>query len=218
MAGKIGDRLNRMFSPTGRLMNLIGRVFDYILVGVFWILGSLPIVTVGASTAALYSMVLRMQRGEDDKLLREFIAAFRENFRQGSLLWLMQLLLGAFLALDIYFYLLWAAAGEIVGMILLAAFLLATVAYCGTFLYVYGYIARFRCAIPGAVRNCFLLSMRHFPYTLLMLASEAAFTVLGFLTGAGLLAIPAATAYVHGLCLERVFQKYIPKREHEELE
>lgn len=213
MAKSISEHLNRMLSPTGKAMNLIGRAFDYILVGIFWILASLPILTIGAASAALYSVVLRMRRGEDDKLAREFISAFRENFRQGSLLWLIQVLLGAFLLLDIYFYLLWAAAGELIGTILLAAFLLATVGYLGIFLYLYCYIARFRCTIFGALRSCFMLSVRHFPYTLLMLVSDVALLTLGLVTGAGLLIVPGATAFVHACCIERVFRRYIPDRE-----
>lgn len=212
MAKSISEHLNRMLSPTGKAMNLVGRAFDYILVGVFWILASLPIFTVGAATAALYSVVLRMRRGEDDKLAREFISAFRENFRQGSLLWLLQLLFGAFLLLDIYFYLMWAAAGELIGSILLAAFLLATVGYLGIYLYLYCYIARFRCTIFAALRTCFLLSVRHFPYTLLMLVSELAFLALGVVTGAGLLIVPGATAFVHAWCIDRVLRRYIPDR------
>lgn len=216
--GKISERLDRVLSPTGKAMSFIGRMWDYVLVGLYWLIASLPLVTVGAASAALYTVVFRMLNQEDDRILSEFVTAFKDNFRQGTVLWLLQLLLGAFFALDIYFYLLWAAAGQVIGMILLGAFLLATIAYWCATTYLYAYIAKFRCRNMAAVKNSLVLSLRHLPYTLLMILADTVLTVACLATGFLIIALPGAVATLNGWCIKRVFDKYIPKAEAPETE
>lgn len=53
---------------------------------VLWLVCSLPIVTAGAATAALYDVTLRIAREDDPPLTRQFFAAFRSNFRQATVL------------------------------------------------------------------------------------------------------------------------------------
>src|SRR5699024_12157957 len=46
-----------------------------------WLICSIPIFTIGASTSALYSVTLKIARNEDVIIHRQFFKAFRENFR-----------------------------------------------------------------------------------------------------------------------------------------
>lgn len=207
---KISERLDRVLNPTGKAMSVFGRIWDYILVGIYWLIASLPLVTAGAASAALYTVVLRMLQGEDERLLTEFVVAFRDNFKQATILWVIQVLFAAFLALDIYFYLLWALAGEVMGMILLAAFILAMVLFFCTTTYLYAYIAKFNCRTMVAIKNSAVLSLRHIPFTLVMLVGDLVMTVGCLVTGFLIIALPGAIAFLNGWLIKRVFDRYIP--------
>ena len=54
---------------------------------ILWLVCSLPIVTIGASTTALFYVTLKMAEDRDDGLTRMFFKAFRENFKPATKLW-----------------------------------------------------------------------------------------------------------------------------------
>jgi uncharacterized membrane protein YesL len=64
--------------------------------GAVWLVCSLPVFTLGASTTALYAVSIKLIREtEGTSIVRQFWRAFRENFRQATQLWLMFLAAGA---------------------------------------------------------------------------------------------------------------------------
>jgi len=72
-------------SPVMQALTTIG---DCICLSVLWIVFSLPVVTIGASTTALYAAAYHSIRRREGGLWRSFWEAFRENFRRSTLLWL----------------------------------------------------------------------------------------------------------------------------------
>lgn len=214
----IGERLGRILSPTGSLMEFVGKVGDFLILSILWLVCCLPVITIGASTTAMFYVSFRLLAGEEEGCFRDFFRSFKENFRQATLLWLAALLLGAFLGLDLYFYLMWSAAGEWIGTGLFAIFAAATVLYLCVMLYLFPYVARFRCTFRTAVRNTAYLSLRHIPYTLAMMAADLLLTILCLQVGVLLAALPGMIAFVNGLCLSRVFSRYLPGKVSEETE
>ena len=86
-------------SPFGQLMM---KLCYSCCLNILWFLCCIPIVTIGASTTALYYTSLKIVRGEDHALTRMFFRSFRENFRQSTVLWLILLAVGGLLASDGY--------------------------------------------------------------------------------------------------------------------
>ena len=114
-------------TPFYRAMSKIG---DLALLSVLWLLCSLPIVTIGASTLGLFTVTGKLAAGEDYTVRADFFKAFRRDFRQATALWLVLLAAG--------FAGLWgmqAAAAQhtvFAGVLTAASFLLALlVACCG---------------------------------------------------------------------------------------
>lgn len=62
---------------------------DLLIVNLLWIICSLPVITVGASTKAMYSILLKMVRKEPVSTIREYFQAFREGFVPSLILWLV---------------------------------------------------------------------------------------------------------------------------------
>ena len=76
-------------------------MFDLILLNILWLLCSVPFITIGASTTALYSVTLKMAANEEGYIIRGFWDAFKKSFKQSTLVWLILLAVGAVLGMDI---------------------------------------------------------------------------------------------------------------------
>ena len=80
----------------------ITAVIDIVTAGLLWLLCSLPLVTLGASSAALYYCVVKCIRHERGRLVKSFFAAFRRDFKAATLLWLIFLAAALLLGADVY--------------------------------------------------------------------------------------------------------------------
>lgn len=75
---------------------------DLVLLNLLWLLGCLPIVTIGASTTAMHYVVRKMAVGEPYTVWGSFWSSFRTNWKQATVLLLvMTALIGVFAA-DFY--------------------------------------------------------------------------------------------------------------------
>ena len=95
-----------IFHPESRFMDMLGKITDMMLLNVLFIITSLPVVTIGASSAALYSVTLKLSREEDVYPLREYLSSFRKNFRKATILWVILFIVGMLLAAETAFLLL----------------------------------------------------------------------------------------------------------------
>ena len=63
-------------------MTAMSRAADLMLLNLFFLFTSIPIVTIGPSAAALYTVVFRMGTRREQGTVRAYFRAFRDNFRQ----------------------------------------------------------------------------------------------------------------------------------------
>ena len=64
------------------IIRILTRIFDLILLNILWLLTSIPVVTLGAATAALYSVLLSAAEKKEGYIVRDYWKAFRRNFKQ----------------------------------------------------------------------------------------------------------------------------------------
>lgn len=91
------------FDPDSKPMQVLGSFADMIVLNVCFLVGCVPVVTVGASVSALYAAMLRRQRGEGSSVFAAFWKDWKQNLRPGIACWLMQLAITAFFAFDFWF-------------------------------------------------------------------------------------------------------------------
>ncbi len=89
----------RTDNPVFRFMGKLG---DTVLLNLVWLLCSLPVVTLGASSTALFFVTGKMSRGEEYRLFRDFFRSFRENLRQATVLWLILTAAAALFLADLW--------------------------------------------------------------------------------------------------------------------
>lgn len=148
-------------------MRAIGRVGDLALVNILFLLCSIPVVTIGASAAALYTVSFQMVRGEEKQLAKTFFSAFGRNFGQATLLTVLFLLLSAGLFLDLRVMQANPAAFPL--MFWVGSGLLALAAAI-TLPFAFALQARFENTIWKTLKNSFVLAVTH-PLTALFAAA-----------------------------------------------
>ena len=92
-----------LFDPNSAFSRGMERVWTLVVLNVLWVLCSLPVVTIGPSTAALYQVLGKVIQGEDSHTARKFFAAWRENFKCALLVWLPMLAVLVLCGFDLYF-------------------------------------------------------------------------------------------------------------------
>ena len=81
-----------IFNPDSPIMRFLSRLFDLIVLNALFIICCLPVVTIGASITAMYSVTLKMIRNEECYIVRGFFSSFKKNFKTATLLWIPILL------------------------------------------------------------------------------------------------------------------------------
>lgn len=211
--------MGRLFNMDNKFFTFMGKVADLIILNLICVLCCLPIVTIGPSLTALHYVTMKMVRNEESYIVKNFFKSFKENFKQATIINLIMLVVGLMLFLDIN--IVKRMSGKLYSglFVVFIAFLLL---YMLVFLYIYPVLAKFYNTIKHTFINAFLMSIRHLPYTFVMLVITLLPIGIFFIpslqlqsTCLMLLLImgPAVIAYLNGHFLVRIFDNYIPKEE-----
>lgn len=205
--------MSRFFNPNNPVMEFIAKIFDLVILNLIFIFSCVPIITIGASTSALSYVTLKMVRGEDPYIWRNFWKSFRQNFKQGTLVWIFSILIFIFLGMD--FYIINSQNTSLFAVVRILLWIVCAVAL-SVFLYVFPVISHFVCTTKQALKNALLMTFGHLPYTLMMLAlaglllflcssSSKLFAMIVVLSG---ICGFSVVSFVYSIMFDRIFQKY----------
>ena len=172
----------RFFSYESTFSQVALRAASACYLNLLWLACSLPVLTAGAATTALYSVTLKLVSGEDGHLTRRFFRAFRENFRQATVLWGIVLAAGLFLAFDGYvlYHLRASSTGgtAVFWTLLLALVIAAAVGYAIILTYVFPLTASVVNTNTAMLKNSFLIGTHYLFSTILVFAIHFAMFVV----------------------------------------
>lgn len=178
----------KFFSYESKFSQLMLKVCSGCYLNLLWFICSIPVFTVGASTAALFAVTLKIARDEDPRILPEFVKALRSNFKQATVLWLIMLGFGAVLGIDGYIlYHLYRSTAGTVAVICtlgLALIIVASIAYVIVLMYVFPLTASVKNTNFNMLKNSLLIGIHYLFCTILMFAIYFAmfFAVVAFFT------------------------------------
>ena len=165
-------RFNMMDNVVVRALSKLG---DMICLNVMWLVCCIPVVTIGASTTALYTVMLKLVKNEEGYVFRGFLKAFKTNFKQSTIIWLIVLALGIVWTVD------FCMAGLMPGMagiVMSAIFLALGFILLSVLLYIFPLTARYENGIKATFKNALILTVARLPYTLAMDAIVVAAVVV----------------------------------------
>lgn len=200
----------------GTLWRVLDFIADVVLMHVLWVVTSLPVFTIGASTTALYYTAMRRVHQDRGTVFSNFKSSFKMNFKQSTIYWLALAASGALLAFDLNYT---AKLDTTVGKAMFGACAVMMAIWWMVALYIFPVQAKFESTLFGNFKNALLLAIRHFPYTLLLSAIWVMlwiltalfppFTGVLVICGAGFLSCLTSPVYV------QIFRAYTHEDEED---
>ena len=209
----------KIFSTENPVWRAMDRMGDLMILNVLFIFFSLPIFTIGASLTALYTMTFKLLDETEGNLFKNFVKAFKNNFKQATVIWLVALAAGLFLAYDAS---LSYVSTSIVAKILMGVVILVAIVYAMWFSWVFPVQAQFDNPVKVNMKNAALMMVIHmFPTTLLItVLNVVPLLLLWFQTSLFFWMLPfvvllmfAFIAYNNSKQLKKAFADYIPEPE-----
>ena len=200
--------MNRLFGMDSPLMVALMKIGDLLCLSVLWLVFSLPIFTIGASSTALYAAVHHCLRRNEAGVWKHFWKAFRENFKRSTLAWLIELAVLAVFSLDVAVFRAIRLSGGAMGKLYWAALLLEAVALTWT-AYVAAYAARVNGTVGDILRYGLVLLRLHPIRALGVMLPILAGLALCLLVPFTVLFAPAAVCLACSYSLEQVFRLHM---------
>jgi len=157
-----------IFNQNSKLIKSVNKIIDLIWLNFLWVIFSLPLITIGASTCAAFSVTLKMVDDEEGYIARSFIKAFRQNFKQATIMWCITAPL-LYLAYLIWQVVLKADSTEYFFLLILGAILYTALLMVFN-LYTYPLIARYENSLKNMIKNSLGICLTYFGRTVLILA------------------------------------------------
>ena len=207
----------QIFNPDSRFSQFIYSVMDYIKLGLVFLLFSIPGFTAGAAAAAVMTVGMRIERKEAPTIFRPFWQAFKDNFRQGTILTVLFMAVFGFLAAD-WYVLMQMEQTLLIRLICAIIFVLALLA-AALMLWAFPTLARFELTNRQIIHNAVIHMFARFPQTLLALAAAVGGFILAALFPQ---VMPVVTFFVPAFviwymsrtCVKR-FRKFDGSKENE---
>lgn len=209
--------MGTLFDPESWIMVKLAELGDLIILNLLYIITSIPIITLGASTTALYAVMKASDENVySSSIFKNYFREFFRNFKKSTIILLILLIPAAVILINLYILLAGLMEDSIINYILCAV---PIVVFIFAWNYVFPLTAKFENTVRGTFANAFILSVAHLPTTivltvlnLLPLAVFLFFTSFFYrsLVFWFLLAF-ALIAKINSLLLKRVFARYIPQ-------
>ena len=156
----------KIFDLESPFMQTMGKVADLMWLNILTLICCVPIVTVGAAMTALHYSALKIARNEECYITKDYFKSFKENFKQGTVIWLIQLFI--FLVLVGDFYIIEKAEVDLGSKMQLLLMVVAIVVLY-TSMFIYPVLAKFENSVLQTIKNAFFIGVLQFPKTILMM-------------------------------------------------
>ena len=200
--------MRRLLDINNPIIRFLTAVFDLMAFSVLWVVFSLPVFTMGAASAALYSAVYHHVRKGEDYLWNSFWTAFKENFKRSTLAWLAALAILAFLGGDALLLRSLILGGYSFGWFYGVTLALLVLALTWT-VYLAAYAARFDGTVKEVLRFSFMLFRAHPVKMLCVLALVVGGMALALTLPAMVVFIPATVYWGATFPIEWTFLKHM---------
>lgn len=217
--------MGRIFNFDGPFFSFFSRLADLFWLNLLYIICCIPIVTIGAATTALYYVTLKMAKDEESYITKSFFKSFKDNFKQATIIWLIFFVILIIMVTDL-FIINGGTFDNIFNNKSISNIVLVAVGIIGmvvTFIltYVFPLLARFDNTVKNTIKNAFLISVRHLPYTVAMIViSIIPVAIIYFSAPATILIVImfSLVAYINSKFFNKIFVFYMPKVEVEDSE
>ena len=198
----------------GKFINFLNKATDTLIATLLWLVCSIPIITIGASTTAFYSVMLKLVKDEESYITKSFFKAFKENFKISTIVWLIMGTIGGLVCTSLYIVFNSSKVGSKL-FYALPFYLLVLIIYTMTINFVFPYIAKFYDTVKRTLMISLIFSTRHFIQSILLIIIDVAIFIFAFKIPALFILFPLISGFCHAKVYQKIFAKIIDARDEE---
>lgn len=197
------------FSLDTPIFDKTNQIADILGAGFLWLLCSVPLITIGPATAALYYTIVKVVRRNRETVIKSFFHSFKNNLLQGILFTVFYLLYGAVIG----FYILAARDGRILlnSYVVCTLGIILTGPFLFTLMYIFPVVSRFQAGVLRQFQYALYMSVKHFPSTAVLILILVATGLLIYFVPFLMAILPGFYVYLASFFIERIFKKYLAK-------
>lgn len=152
----------KLFSVDGPLYRFMSSLLDVLKLNILWLIFSLPIVTIGASTTAVFYVTNKMAEDTEGYVGRQFLKGFKENWKQGIPMGVLCLFCAYVVYLDFELH-------RVTGSMATMVFgLIGCVLFITAFIYAFALLARYENTVINTMKNSLRITVKFFPRTVVL--------------------------------------------------
>ena len=202
----------RFFNPDNWLWRGFGRIADFFLLSVLWLVCSIPLVTMGTASIALYDTVAHCFRYNEGSMVGRFFRTFKQELVRGILLTLLWAVLGWLLNVS-YQILTQLGEGSSFWAVFSVVYFVILLIPVGMACWAVGLESRFSYSLKELHKNAAMLTLGYLPRTIaIVLIFVVFYNVLINLVFL-VMFLPAIMVNLQSMFMEPVFRKYMPEEE-----
>ena len=162
------------FNYDNPVWRFVGRIWDLFILNLLWVICSIPIVTFGASTTAMYYCTLKIAKDRDSGgMFTMFFHSFKDNIRQSTIIWIIMAFIGGILFFDIRFFSFYSPINNtVIRMIIFTVTCFLILLWLFIFLYIFPIQAKFINSIKQTFKLALFMSIKHLVRTIIILAGS----------------------------------------------
>ncbi|SET33598.1 YesL family protein [[Clostridium] polysaccharolyticum] len=205
--------MSSFFSLDNPVMRLLTKLFDVMFLSILWFVFSIPVISIGASTTAMYYTAVKVIRRDRGYIFQEFWKSFKLNFVQATIAWLAIGTASALFYYNVKFA--FTLEGKM-GTLMTIVYVSMGVAVLGCGAYIFPVLSRFTMKFGHLVKTSILLFFKHFPKSIVLALIVAVAAFLLYLSQMTVFFVPASAALLFSLVMEPILKLYTPKADNEE--
>lgn len=203
------DGPGKLFENGSGFYYYTGKMFDMLAVSFLWLLGSLPVITVGASFSALYAAASRSIRQEEGSVGERFWKSYKRDLKSAILPWV--LFAGAICLLLLNIGILWNLSDGLFRLFFVLFYGFCILLLIAALGYVFPAVSRFDMPAGWILKLSFYLTVRHLPVSLFLIVLTLAGYFLVLAVPVLVLVIPGVWAWLISMLVDPVLDQHLPQ-------
>jgi len=207
------------FNLDNPIFKFLSTLVDLVALNVMFVISCIPIITIGTALTSLQYVMVTGWDTQNSHLIKMYTKSFRQNFKQSTLVWLILLVVGAFLGFTGWMvYQQSKVDDSVMFMAFVVIFAIICFVYLCIFTYVLPVIAKFENTTGMMFKNALILAVSHLPSTLIawLVFAIAMYFILSNLVVAAfaVLILCAVIAYFQSRVFRNVLAPYLKEERH----
>lgn len=195
----------------GGFTSVCDKIFDTLVLGILWLLCSLPLITIGASSTALYYAFVKCVRNSDGYAVQEFFKAFKRDFIKATILWVIIAAVSLIMQLNIG--ILMHKTSGYVGLFFICLYGMTAVFLIVMSCYMFSALSRYEMGTVWFLKISIYMTIRYFGTSIAILCMFLCFGILVWKVPMLLFVVPGVMVFMISEFMERVLKKHEPKKE-----